>query len=246
MRKPKMILFDYGNTLLYEPDWNAERGNHELFKHIIRNPNNCSYDEIVQEVNAVFCEVNEVRKTFNYDIPCTTAHKLAYERLGIEFSLTPLQREVVFWSAATPGAIVSHTEAMLEYLEKNKIRSAVISNNSWSGEAIKERIDRLLPNNRFEFVLSSCDYLVRKPDRRLFDIALAKAGLSADEAWYCGDSVDADVYGAKNAGLFPVLFTGETPGDDSYKRGHDNLPADFNYLHVHDWCEMIDALESLR
>ena len=36
--KPEMIIFDYGRTLLCEPDWNSERGNAELMKYIIKNP----------------------------------------------------------------------------------------------------------------------------------------------------------------------------------------------------------------
>lgn len=34
---PEMIIFDYGHTLLYEPDWDSTRGNNELFKHITKN-----------------------------------------------------------------------------------------------------------------------------------------------------------------------------------------------------------------
>ncbi len=26
MRSPKMIVFDYGHTLLYEPGWDSDRG----------------------------------------------------------------------------------------------------------------------------------------------------------------------------------------------------------------------------
>ena len=34
MKYPKMILFDYGHTLLYESDWNPVRGNEELLKYV--------------------------------------------------------------------------------------------------------------------------------------------------------------------------------------------------------------------
>ena len=189
MKKPEMIIFDYGHTLLYEPDWNSDRGNAELYKYITKNPNNCSLDDIRREINTVFDEIHKVRKTLNYDIPCATGHRLAYEHLGIEFSLTPLEQEIVFWSAATPGAVVPYADTMLDYLNNAGIRTAVISNNGWSGEALRERIDRLLPHNQFEFIISSCDYMVRKPDNRLFDIALNKAALCADQVWYCGDSI---------------------------------------------------------
>jgi len=33
MNKPKMIIFDYGHTLLYEPDFDFVRGEKEVYKH---------------------------------------------------------------------------------------------------------------------------------------------------------------------------------------------------------------------
>ncbi len=50
--------------------------------------------------------------------------------------------------------------------------------------------------------------MIRKPNRRLFEIALIKAGLEPGEVWFCGDSFAADVMGAHGAGIFPVLYEG--------------------------------------
>jgi putative hydrolase of the HAD superfamily len=38
-KKPKMILFDYGHTLLYEPNFSLLRGNEALFEYIKNNKN---------------------------------------------------------------------------------------------------------------------------------------------------------------------------------------------------------------
>lgn len=89
---------------------------------------------------------------------------MLYESLGIELSLTPLEMETVFWDAASIGAMMPETDKMLEYLRENGIRTAVISNLMWSGEALTRRLNRLLPENQFEFVMTSSDYLVRKPN----------------------------------------------------------------------------------
>ena len=35
MNYPRMIIFDYGHTLLYEPGWDSVRGNAELLKYDI-------------------------------------------------------------------------------------------------------------------------------------------------------------------------------------------------------------------
>jgi ribonucleotide monophosphatase NagD (HAD superfamily) len=47
--------------------------------------------------------------------------------------------------------------------------------------------------------------VVGKPTRAYFDAALAGLGAGAEEAWMVGDDVEADVGGAKAAGLKGVL-----------------------------------------
>lgn len=243
--KPEMIIFDYGDTLLCERDWNSDRGNAELMKYIVKNPNNCTLEDISSEVQKVFGEIENVRKTFRYDISARVGNRLAFEHLGIEFSLSPLEHEIIFWTAASQGAIMPYADKMIDYLNQTGIRTAVISNNAWSGEAIKERFDRLLPNNQFEFIISSSDYMIRKPDKRLFEIALIKSGLTADKVWYCGDSIYCDVNGAHNAGIFPVLYEGSTAEENPSVRDNQGMEIPFEHLHIHDWREMIEALEKL-
>ena len=47
---------------------------------------------------------------------------------------------------------------------------------------------------------------VEKPDRRIFEIALERAGVAADESVYVGDHPFFDVAAARDAGLLPVLI----------------------------------------
>ncbi len=82
MKKPEMIIFDYGKTLLYEPDWNSERGNRELMKYITKNPHNCTLEDIAQEIHTVFSEIEMVRDTLHYDIP--SSEKRHYDNNGTE------------------------------------------------------------------------------------------------------------------------------------------------------------------
>lgn len=175
-----MIIFDYGHTLLYEPDWDSVRGNAELLKYATRNPNNYTLDDVRKGAELIFGQNIENVRKIGYDIGGQIGNRALYEYLGIEFSLTPLEMETVFWNGASMGAIMPDADKMLDYLNEKGIRTAVISNLLWSGEALTERLNRLLPNNRFEFVMTSSDYFVRKPNPILFEIALKKAGLSAD------------------------------------------------------------------
>ena len=66
----------------------------------------------------------------------------------------------------------------------------------------------MLPCNDFEFILTSSEYMFRKPHARIFQLALEKAGLQPEEVWYIGDDYQCDVVGARNAGIFPVYYIG--------------------------------------
>lgn len=233
LKKPDMIMFDYHNTLVAEPDWSAESGNKALMKYITRNPRGCTFEDIIAQYHAVFSEISRVRRSLGYEISGVAGSKLVYEGLGIGLSLTDSELEQVFWNAASRVKVLPFASEMLKYLRSAGIRTAVISNNAWSGRALKARLDRLLPENVFEFHISSCDYMVRKPDRRLFEAALSKAGLSADRVWYCGDVFEKDVVGAHGSGIFPVLY------------GGGKHAADFDYLKINGWRELVSLLKNL-
>ena len=227
---PEMIIFDYGHTLLYESDWDSKRGDKELFKHVSKNPDNVTVDDYIRE--------NE-----GCDFSAAVADRTVSELLNIEFSLTPLERETVFWNAAAKVALMPDSDRMLDHLNEKGIRTGVISNLLWSGEALRNRFDRLLPNNKFEFVITSSDYIFRKPSRVLFDIALNKAGLSPEKVWYCGDNPIADIEGAANAGIFPVWYDSDIDFDRDIK-GRFNTPQ-CEHLHIKNWNEMIKILDKL-
>lgn len=244
MKYPKMIIFDYGHTLLYEPGWDSARGNAELLKYVTKNPKGCTLEDVRQGAGLIYGQHVENVRSIGYDIGGQTGNRALYEYLGIEFSLTPLEMETVFWNAASAGAVMPGADKMIDFINESGIRSAVISNLLWSGDALTERLDRLLPNNKFEFVMTSSDYLFRKPNRILFDIALVKSGLSPDDVWYCGDNPQADVEGAARAGIFPVWYDNDT--DKDYKDRSDEAPRQCEYLHIHEWSEMTCLLEKLK
>lgn len=243
-RYPEMIIFDNGHTLLYEPGWDTDRGNAELLKFATKNPDNCTVRDIGRAAEVIFGQHMESIRKIGYDVGGQVGDRVLYEYLGIEFSLTPLQMETVFWNGASMGAVMPGADEMLGYINKNGIRSAVVSNLLWSGAALSERLDRLLPMNRFEFVMTSSDYILRKPNRILFDIALRKSGLSADEIWYCGDDPQADIEGAAQVGMYPVWYDNDTEKSNR-DRSAEHTPV-CEHLHIHEWQELIGVLENIR
>ncbi len=237
-----MIIFDYGQTLGYEPNFDLSRGYSELYKHITKNPDNITAEELKLFGDRIFQMQRDVLKT-GYEPHSHQGYHAAFEYYGLEFDVDIAEAERIIWDNTSMGAIMPHADELLRHLEENDIRYGIISNIGWSGKALAERMDRLFPNNRFEFIIASSEYGIRKPDKLLFDIALRKAGLTAEKVWFCGDSIANDVKGAIDAGMFPVLYECHVEG--GLPKDNSSLYGSCEYLHIHDWRELIDTLKQI-
>lgn len=238
---PRMIVFDYGDTLLYEPDWNPLRGEEALFQYIKTNKRNLTPREVCDYSLQLFGQLGQARSQ-GFEIHNHAFQRLLYESLEIELTVSYPEAEKIFWDYTTPGAVMPQADQMLDSISALGIRSGVISNISFSGAALAAWLNRLLPNNRFEFIIASSEYAFRKPSRLLFELALKKAGLPAQEVWFCGDNIQADIEGAAQAGLFPVWYENAAalsrPGGGAKKPG-------CKHLHIHEWEELIYILKSI-
>lgn len=239
MEYPSMILFDYGQTLCDEERFDGVRGTRALLQHAIENKYGKTAEEVQERADQLMREL----------LPCRTAapfaelhqypfQKYLYASMGIRFSLSPYEMENLFWDAAAPGRPAPGIEKLLEELHARHIRTGVISNISFSGRALRERIGRLLPGHHFEFILASSDYLFRKPSPHFFSLALEMAGLSASQAWFIGDNPACDVAGARQMGMSALWYTGCLQGKCEPPAG--------DVTAISDWAQLPALLDALR
>ena len=80
----------------------------------------------------------------------------------------------------------------------------VVSNNLLAEQRAKMRHCGL--DRHVDLLVVSEEAGTSKPDRRIFDLALARAGVRADEAVMIGDSWVNDVEGARAAGIRAIWF----------------------------------------
>ena len=240
MDKPKMILFDYGQTLVSESPFDGIAGTKAVLESCVVNPHNVS----AEDIHMLSCDMNEDIGRYNpetghsylIEIHNHPFQNYLYDYFGLTRTVSHPELETVFWDAACPGKPTENIEEFLLYLKQEGIRSAVISNISFSGGALEKRINTLLPRNDFEFILATSEYLFRKPHRRIFELAARKAGLESREIWYCGDNGICDVDGAQAAGLVPVWYKGALMGRVFAPRS--------KCLAVDDWRELVNVLSS--
>ena len=227
MKRPKMILFDYGQTLVDEAPFDGVKGTEAVLRYCTENKYHLTAEQIQQEANAINNELGRFdparRHLFQVEAPNHMFTAYLYESLGIQLSLTSEQVDQVFWDAASPGIPTEGMTEFLEYLVQQGIRTGVISNISYCGRVVEQRIRGLFQGHPFEFILATSEYLFRKPNKRIFQLALEKAGLKPEEAWYIGDQYECDIVGATGAGLFPVWYIGAM--DMSYTPHEEVLTA---------------------
>jgi putative hydrolase of the HAD superfamily len=105
------------------------------------------------------------------------------------------------------------------------MRVVVVSNWDYSLSDVLERVGL---GDELDAVVVSAVVGAKKPDRRIYDAALAAAGCGPAEALHVGDSVVDDVAGARAAGIEAVLLQREgEPPDGSFRaiRSLSELPA---------------------
>ena len=242
MNKPKMILFDYGGTLLYEPNLNPDAGNKAIFPYIKENPHNVTPDEFNNFLRGTF---DKIRKLNGGQLEIHEHIFLRYvlEYFDMKLSIPLEEAEWIICNAISDAKKTPGAEEMLASLQNMGIRTGVISNLCWSGNALTKRLHEHFPNHQFEFILTSSEYIFRKPEKLIFDLAVRKSGLNRDEIWYCGNDMAADICGADAAGLFPVLYDDRSIPSALHGK-NDSISVAFPYLKIGSWKELMNCLKN--
>ncbi|KAG4266523.1 hypothetical protein FPRO04_11128 [Fusarium proliferatum] len=106
---------------------------------------------------------------------------------------------------AMPGSIET-----LRSLRKNGYRTAIITNGPTEIQIEKAKAIGVF--DLVDCVITSQEAGHPKPDVRIFQYALEKLDVKPDDAHMVGDSVEADIKGALDAQISPILYS---PGSNS-------------------------------
>jgi putative hydrolase of the HAD superfamily len=121
------------------------------------------------------------------------------ESLGTPLPLADVQDALL---AAVRFRAYPEVPAALERLRAGGARLAVVSN--WD-VSLHDVLERTGLRALLDAVVISAELGVAKPDPAIFRAALERLGATAADAMHVGDSLEADVAGARAAGLEAVL-----------------------------------------
>ena len=235
LRRPRAILLDYGGTLVDEVDYDPVAGNRALLALALPMPPGLTLDDVMARATRVTAEVAARRDMFGIETPWPSLTRLIHDQLGTRFTRPMDELERAFWDASMATREMAGARAALDAFHAAGIPVAVLSNSSFASETIRHEIAKHGLADHLAFVMATADYVVRKPNRLLFEVAAARLGVAPRDVWFVGDRLDTDVAGAKASGMVAVWLqpAGAGPSSD----------AD---LTVRDWTELLRSFQEAR
>lgn len=201
----KAVFFDLGNTLIY-----MDPLPEEVFASLCREQGIEVEPEAVRRAYGkadLFYFTNMLKYRGRMDQLWLEYDGIVLEELGIPDPGRQLAqaisegfREGQFWH------LFPETEEVLVELRREGYKLGIISN---ADEDVEQILSWLELPQLVDTITYSQEAGVEKPDPRIFQIALQRTGSRPDEAIHVGDRYDADIVGARAAGITPVLIDRE-------------------------------------
>lgn len=202
----KHIFFDLDHTL-WDFDRNANETLLELYEsyalvNLGLNSSKVFIDKYTENNHALWRR---------YHLGEITKETLRQERfrqtfleLGVSPEAVPLQFEEDYVRISpTKTNLFAGAKDVLAQLQ-NRYQLHIISNGFKETTHLKMHLCELNPY--FSQVIISEDVGINKPNKAIFEYALAKAGASKYNSVMIGDSLEADIYGALNFGIPAIFF----------------------------------------
>lgn len=215
-KKYEVLMFDLDNTL-----FDFEHSEKEA---LLSTAKHFGLTDVFDVFEATYHEVNKplwhALEQGSIDSDYIKTHRFSgvVERMGLDMDRLEMSR--YYMSALSESvALVFGAEEVLRVLDK-KYRLVALTNGL---KLVQEgRIKRSGLHGHFERIIISEDVGVSKPDTRIFDMALESIGHSEKSSvLMIGDSLKADIDGAKNAGIDAlwVNLKGQEPPSNKYYVG---------------------------
>ena len=236
--KYKAVLFDLGSTLIeYEnQDW-PTLGKTGIIAAYPFMKKSFSQLPVVEQFGPTFYKYLRAILDQRQDHSEVELHDVCnriFKQMGLSITDGIVGKFVdIYYKPVTEQiTLIPGADKILEKLKEAGLTIGLVSNSIFPEKFHRSEMERFGLLKYFDFTIFSSSVGIRKPGKNIFDMALKRAGVDSSKAIFIGDRFDADVGGAKNAGITSVL---------KYREGRenpDNIEPDFTILNL-------DELESI-
>lgn len=206
MQNIQHVFFDLDHTL-----WDFETNSNLAFKHIFKE-NNITlssdeflkyYEEINQKYWKLYREDKVSREVLRYK-----RLKETFDVVNFSVSEKTINKLSDEYLAALPNYnfLLEGVHETLQYLQK-KYTLHIITNGF--NEVQNHKLKKSKLQQYFATITTSEKAKSKKPHTKIFKYALHKAKTISEKSIMIGDNLEADILGAKKAGLQAIYFNPE-------------------------------------
>lgn len=138
--------------------------------------------------------------------------------LGIKLSRGKLKELTASYVRSTRDFVPKVNKEVYGLIPKIKelgLKTAVVSNTSFTGEAVMAMLENLRLAHYFDLIVSSSSLGYNKPSPKIYKYLVRKLGLRPREVLHVGDSCINDVLGPVSVGLRAALYVGLRESKDA-------------------------------
>jgi putative hydrolase of the HAD superfamily len=170
----------------------------------------------------------------------TELDQLVFDRLGYPSLPDTFFRDVDHaFRQRSAFVVFPDVVPALDAMRSAGLRLGVVSNWGWHAPDLLQNLELA---SRFEVLSISARVGYQKPHPAIFQHALELLDVDPEQAVHVGDDVEADVEGARRAGIEPILIDRTGPSDRAEVDGHATGSA----ATISDFGELLDLLEIQR
>jgi HAD superfamily hydrolase (TIGR01662 family) len=210
--KISTVLFDLGSTLVYSKDpWHSfyEQADRALVEVLHRAGYELDASTFFAETGGFIHSYYDRSFEDNFEPTSFTVLQEMLDRKGyknIPETILRAALDALYTITQQNWYLEEDAIPTLEKLISLGYQLGIISNTS-DDRNVQGIVDRWELRLFFETIITSAALGIRKPDTRIFQIALGQLGIQPDAAAMVGDTLDADVLGANLSGIYSIWIT---------------------------------------
>ncbi|WEG14929.1 HAD family hydrolase [Pullulanibacillus sp. KACC 23026] len=190
------MLFDLDETLL-----DRTQAVEQLFLMILEK----CYGDVKQSVRTDMLKTFKAYDTKSYGHnDKTTVLESFFDEFPPKYRL-PRYAIQDFWNYNFPHCFIRDQKTInIVNKIKERYQVAIITNGSTQRQ--KAKIMNTELNSCFNLIIISEEVGLRKPDKRIFELALTRLSVQPENALFVGDDLEKDIGGCQNAGMKGIWF----------------------------------------
>lgn len=207
MKLPKVMIFDVGGTLLDTVKFSFEEGLKYLYNEVIAKKE--SYEEFLFFYERLEQQIN-LREISSIEVSFLSLLKYWYFIYGKVSDKNDEKIECEFAERVYQTTSAPHVKAFLELLKEKKVRCFVLSNSMFSSHEIEKELEKKGLSSYFEEIVSTADYVFRKPSDAIFLMYIKKLlleGYSLEDICYIGNEKIKDIDPPLSLGINAIWRT---------------------------------------